>query len=179
VKTTSKTLTLLALLSCAGLSSTASSQPIRAYQIGNSITYRCTPQLGYYGIQANAVVGRQFVDGISLAFSLFGKLPPVVIIELGTNGPPRRANVRSMMSALRLQRHVFFITVREPRSWEGETNRVLWWARWHYKTVRIINWYKFSRGHMGWLEDGIHPTIAAGCEDYARLENQVLRANNV
>jgi hypothetical protein len=52
---------------------------------------------------------------------------------------------------------VVFVTVKEPRYWEGEVNGVLrdGVARWPH--TQLADWYALSSGHPEWFwDDGIH-----------------------
>lgn len=142
-------------------------------QIGDSITLRCQSELDLAGIKSNSYVGRQFYQGVEIAYGLEGNLPSIVIIELGTNGPPGIRNIYAMMDALKRVKHVFFVTVSVPRSWEFETNQELKFAAKHWKKVHLIQWHNYILAHPSLLEDSIHPTLR-GCFQLTNLENRTL-----
>jgi peptidoglycan/LPS O-acetylase OafA/YrhL len=130
--------------------------------IGDSVMLGAAPQLqqrlgatGYI----DAELGRQFGQGVDDARKLRaeGRLGEVVIVHLGTNGPPRTSQIDALMAALEDVPHVLLVTVRMPRSWEGSTNDALRAAAARYPRVAIVDWHGLSDGHPDWFEsDGIH-----------------------
>jgi peptidoglycan/LPS O-acetylase OafA/YrhL len=123
------------------------------------------------GIQVDAVVSRQFGDAISLlrGYADFHALPQVVVIHLGTNGAFSDSQFDTMMHVLGRGRQVYFLTAREPRSWEPIVNQRLHAGaqRWH--NVHIIEWHDYANPHNDWfVGDGVHLTDA-GQQGYATL----------
>ncbi len=139
----------------------------RAYAIGDSVMLGAAPELQRLGITVDAVVSRQFVTGISIVQSLnaAGQLPSTVIVGLGTNGPFTAGQFDEMMQALHGVHLVYFITVKEPRFWEGQVNAALHAGVARWPNARLIDWYTAASAHPSWIySDGIHlnPSGAVG-----------------
>ncbi len=124
----------------------------------------------------DAKVSRQFREGVEIVRSLRdeGRLAPVLVVHLGTNGPPRPAEVDAMMSAAGAGSRVLFVTVRVKRSWAEETNGVLSEAAGRHPAATLVDWEALSEGQSGWfLSDGTHLTTE-GAEAYAALVGSML-----
>jgi hypothetical protein len=120
----------------------------------------------------DAKVSRQFNEGVVEARRLRdqGRLGRVVFVHLGTNGPPRAADVDAMMDALAGVEFVRFVNVRVNRKWEAATNQTLadGVAR-HSGRAQLVDWYGFSAGHLDWFQsDGTH-LKGPGAEAFANL----------
>lgn len=123
----------------------------------------------------DAKVSRQFRDGVGIVSSLGqqGRLAPVVVIHLGTNGPPTADDVDSLMTAAGASR-VLFLTVRVSRSWNDETNTVLAAAAARHPGATLVDWYGYSGGKGDWFySDKTHLT-AQGAAAYAELVGSML-----
>lgn len=126
-------------------------------------------QLGGSGV-IDAKVSRQFREGIDIV-ALLGqqqRLAPVVVLHLGTNGPPTAAEVDSMVAAAPGKR-VLLVTVRLTREWMAETNEVLAAAPQRHPTVTLVDWFGHSADRPDWFHtDGTHLT-PRGAEAYTAL----------
>jgi hypothetical protein len=92
-----------------------------------------------------------------------------VVIDLGTNGPISNLDFDAMMQPLRGVRLVVFLTVKEPRWWEGEVNAVLRAGVARWPDTRLLDWHAASMANPGWFwADGIH-LRPEGALAYARL----------
>jgi hypothetical protein len=123
------------------------------------------------GIGVDAVVSRQFWDAIALlrGYNDLRALPNVVVIHLGTNGAFSDAQFDSMMEVLGRKRHVYFLTAREPRTWEPIVNQRLHAGAKRWSNVKIIEWHDIANPHSDWfVSDGVHLT-ALGRQGYANL----------
>jgi hypothetical protein len=119
----------------------------------------------------DAKVGRQFADGVQVArtFREQGRLGQVVVVHLGTNGPPRTKDIDGLMAELAAVPHVLLVTVRMPRQWEGATNDALHGAAARYPSISLVDWHGYSNPHSEWFQsDGIH-LRPAGAQAYADL----------
>jgi len=148
--------------------------PVAASAIGDSVMLGAAgplqARMGPAGF-IDAKVSRQFVAGVATAQQLRaqGHLGQVVVVHLGTNGPPRTRDVDALMSVLAGVPRVLFVTVRMPRSWEAETNATIRAVPSRYPQVAIVDWYTYSDGHRDWfLSDGIH-LKPIGAQAYADL----------
>ncbi|MBV8960587.1 MAG: hypothetical protein JO087_17595, partial [Actinobacteria bacterium] len=114
---------------------------------------------------------RQYVEGIATARRLRdqGRLGQVVIVHLGTNGPPRPSDIDNLMATLAGVPRVLFVTVRMPRTWEAQTNDVLRAGAARYPQVVLVDWYTYSDGHRDWFQsDGVH-LKPIGAQAYADM----------
>ncbi len=92
----------------------------------------------------------------------------MLLVHLGTNGPPRAADVDAMVAAAGGAR-VLFLTVQVTRSWEAETNDVLRAAPGRHPNTAVVDWFAHSEGRRDWFQsDGAHLT-ARGGDAYAGL----------
>jgi hypothetical protein len=129
------------------------------------------PYLAQYGITVNAVVGRQFYQGITLVQTLraTGMLPGRLVIGLGTNGPISSQLFDEMMGTLRGEQRVVFVTVKEPNFWQDEVNAVLRAGVARWSNARLADWYAISAPNPGWFAaDGIH-VGPEGARAYAQI----------
>jgi hypothetical protein len=127
-------------------------------------------RLGPAGV-IDAKVSRQFAEGVVTARDLRdqGRLGQVAVVHLGTNGPPRTSDIDALMGFLAGVPRVLLVTVRMPRTWEGQTNDALRAAAARYPAVVIVDWYSYSDGHRDWFaSDGIH-LKPVGAQAYADL----------
>ena len=125
----------------------------------------------------DAKVSRQFREGIGIVADLGrqDRLAPVVLVHLGTNGPPSPAEVDTMVGAAAGKR-VLLVTVRLTRSWMAESNQVLAGAPARHPNVTLVDWFAHSEGHPDWFHsDGTHLTTR-GAEAYTALIGSTLAA---
>jgi len=111
------------------------------------------------GIQVDAVVSRQFGDAIELlrGYANLNALPDVVVIHLGTNGAFTDGQFDAMMEVLGRQRRVFFLTAREPRTWEPIVNERLKAGAKRWANATIIDWHDIANPNGQWfVSDGLH-----------------------
>jgi hypothetical protein len=142
-----------------------------ALGIGDSVMLDAQPYLAQYGITVNAVVGRQFYQGITLVQTLraTGMLPGRLVIGLGTNGPISSQLFDEMMGTLRGEQRVVFVTVKEPNFWQDEVNAVLRAGVARWSNARLADWYAISAPNPDWFAaDGIH-VGPEGARAYAQI----------
>ena len=129
------------------------------YSVGDSVMVDAQYDLQLMGITVDAMVDRQFDTGIAILQQLKseGRLPPRVVIGLGTNGGMTEADYESALRMLSGEKRVVLLTVREPRSWEGQVNQLVHVMARKFKNVRVADFYAISAGHPQWFAtDGIH-----------------------
>ena len=146
---------------------------LAAAAIGDSVMLGAAPQLQprLGGGVIDAAVGRQFADGVAVAKRLReeGRLAPVVVVHLGTNGPPRPSDIDALMAQFIGVQRVLLVTSRMPRKWEGATNDVLRAAPERHPIAVVVDWYAHSNGHPDWfMSDGVH-LRPAGAQAFADL----------
>ena len=107
-------------------------------------------------------VYRQHVDG--------GWNGPVVIFEVGTNGPATADDVREMVESVPSDKYVYLVNVRSPDPLQDVNNALLQQAADEHENVRIIDWHAASAGHDEYFDgDGTHLTAGDGCQAYLAL----------
>ncbi len=84
--------------------------------VGDSTLILSLPTLRREGISANARGCRQYAEGIALLRTLRqkGKLPRVVIVALGANGPVTEGDVTMALSVIGATRDLVMVTHLEP-----------------------------------------------------------------
>jgi lysophospholipase L1-like esterase len=141
--------------------------------VGDSVTLDIAAALqrDVPGTTVDGKVGRQFGDGVVIVNQLrrAGRLPPTVVVALGTNGTVTTPQFDAMMQAAAGASRVVFVTVRVPRTWQDEVNSVLRAGVARYANTALADWYALSAGHAAWLApDGYHLT-PAGAAALAQL----------
>jgi hypothetical protein len=140
------------------------------FAIGDSVMLGAAGSLRARGIQVDAVESRQWGTGTATLARMAeaGRLPPTVVVHLGTNGPISAAQFDATMRVL-AGHHVVFLTVHEPRSWEGEVNTTLHQGVARWPGVRLVDWDAISTFHDEWFwSDRIH-LRPEGAQAYATL----------
>ena len=112
--------------------------------LGESVMLGARPELEAAGIRVDAAISRQGPDMADLVERLgaMGAIPPTLIIQIGTNGlVPQSTFDRIMAQApTRLVPRVFFLTVKAPKPWVPENNRLIRALPQKYPNVRVIDW---------------------------------------
>jgi hypothetical protein len=108
------------------------------------------------GIGFNAAVGRQWGSGQAIVASLRarGRLPSIVVVVLGTNGPIGSGDFDAMMLAALGAKRVVFMTVTGPYA---ANNSVIEAGVARYPQAALANWAALSASHPGWFApDNVH-----------------------
>jgi peptidoglycan/LPS O-acetylase OafA/YrhL len=130
-----------------------------------------------YRIHVDAVVGRQVRDTIRSIhqYRVQKRLPKIVIIQVGNNGPLYYQDMKLLRHALRGVTDIVVVNVRNATSWETESNTAItqWISGWHI--VHLADWYHHSQ--PSWLSDGTHPWPKY-CPVYARVIKNALRGTH-
>lgn len=113
------------------------------------------------------------VLGVIREAAAAGTIGDVVVIHTGTNGPFAASGFDELVRAAVGAEEVWFINVRNGRSWEPEINRVLdsGVARWSSggPFVGLLDWHGLSVATPGLLaDDGIHLT-PSGAESFTAM----------
>ena len=109
-----------------------------------------------HGIAINAAVSRQWPVGISILSGLRagGKLPPVVIVALGSNGRITDALFEQMMQACAGAKRVVFMTVTGPLI--GNNPIIAAGVARHPEAV-LADWHTLAAAHPDWFgPDHVH-----------------------
>ena len=125
-------------------------------------------------VRIDASVGRQINDTIDdlNRYRAKDRLPDVVIIQIGNNGPLYYRDLVRLRAALRGVPDIVVVNVRNATSWQNESNGAIteWLHGWHI--AHLADWYHHSNNNM--LSDGTHPWPYA-CRIYAHVIQTTLR----
>ena len=160
------------LTTCASLQRTGG--PVQA--IGDSVMLGAKTQLEAIGdgwtVSVDAVVSRQFRDGIPLVADAAARHVTRIVVHLGTNGPVSTSQFDQAMQAAGGANRVVVLTIQLPNTskyeFEASTNDVIRSGaqRWG---ATLVDWNRESGAHPEWLgSDGTHLT-ASGARAYASL----------
>ncbi len=120
------------------------------------------------GIAINAAVSRQWStgEGIVASMQASGRLPAVVVVALGSNGPIHPADFDNMMSRLAGVRRVVFMTVTGPLI---ANNDVIRDGVSRYPQAVLADWAALSAANPTWFaKDHVH-VGAAGAAALGQL----------
>jgi len=109
-----------------------------------------------HGVVINAAVSRQWRAGESIVASLraAGRLPSVVVMALGTNGPITATDFDAMMAQLAGASRVVFMTVTGP---VAANNAVIRAGVARYGQDVLADWASLSAPHPTWFAaDHVH-----------------------
>jgi hypothetical protein len=112
--------------------------------------------LASHNIAINAAVGRQWSAGVGILASLrtSGKLPPVVIVALGSNGRVTATQFDQMMQACSGAKRVIFMTVTGPLI---GNNPIIASGVARYPTTALADWNSLGDAHPDWFApDHVH-----------------------
>ena len=147
--------------------------------IGDSVMLAAAQQLRAVlpGTYIDAQVSRQMSQGIAVLRELArrGKLRPIVVVGLGTNGVITMPQVRTLQAVAGPRRTLVLVNTFVPRPWQSEVNTVLAAAARRYGDVTIADWNTTIRNRTGLLwGDGVHPR-PPGAVVYARMVTAAVR----
>ncbi|MCG7378699.1 hypothetical protein MH215_16955 [Paenibacillus sp. ACRSA] len=124
-------------------------------------------------------VGRQMSQANKLTDELReqGKLGEHIIIELGTNGPFSKDQLRSLLTSLSDAKQVLVVTTRVPRRWQDIVNSNIEEVVPEFNNAKIVDWYTASEGKDEFFyQDGVH-LKPDGSRFYASLLIEGLKSN--
>jgi peptidoglycan/LPS O-acetylase OafA/YrhL len=127
--------------------------------------------------QVDAAVSRQpgaILDRLE-GYREAGKLPPVVVVQIGENGPLYYADLQRLKAVLRGVPRVVLMTVRAPTvNWIDDVNSKLVDLAKGWPQARIADWHAVS-GDPDLTYDGAHPN-PAGAKVYESVVARAVRA---
>ena len=147
--------------------------PAHVTAVGDSV------MLGAAGEMANdipnldldAKVGRQMgaaVDVLRTARDQ-GKLGPVVVVHVGSNGYLTRPEFDDMMQLVGALPRVVIVNDKVPRPWQDPNDDMLAQAAGAYHNVRVVDWRGLSAGHPEFFWDDDTHLRPEGAKAYASL----------
>ena len=144
--------------------------PLPVLAIGDSVMALAVPPLQADGITVDARASRQFKAAIPIVhlYAAEHRLPKVVVVHLGSNGPVGPAICDALVATVGARRLIFMnLNLHGLRSWEAPNNAVIAaCARRHHDT--LIDWKKASAGKPWFAPDRIHLNTA-GTRAFASL----------
>jgi peptidoglycan/LPS O-acetylase OafA/YrhL len=130
------------------------------------------------GVYIDAKIDRQMATGLATVRSLAtaGRLRPIVVVGLGTNGDVTASQIRQLQRAVGADRELILVTTFGPQAWEHAVNAVLAVAARHGKHTELADWHQAIAGRPTLLwPDGVHPR-PAGARLYARVVLAAIKA---
>ncbi len=125
-------------------------------------------------ILVDAAVSRHFGTAIDILRGLRdqGRLSPVVVVHMGTNGLITTAQFDALMEVLADRPRVVIVNLKVPRRWEGPDNAVLADGVRRHPNARLLDWHAVgsARPDIFWT-DGYH-LRPHGAQLYAELIHQ-------
>ncbi|WP_181408991.1 acyltransferase family protein [Schumannella soli] len=141
--------------------SAAPPQGDRISVIGDSVTLAAATELqtGLPGVDIEAAVSRQMSVAPQLVQALKdqGRLRPIVVVALGTNGSLSRTTLDEVRRIIGPQRELVLVTAQAPRSWIDPNNAILTAYAQQYRNVELSNWHDAVQPHLDQLNrDQVH-----------------------
>jgi hypothetical protein len=101
----------------------------------------------------DAKVSRGYRDADSVLASYLSRnpTPGVLIVHLGTNGPPAASHVDDLMAVAKNIPRVLFVTVKLDKSWESASNAAIKQNAARFEKVELVDWYAFANPHPSWF----------------------------
>ncbi|WNS46097.1 hypothetical protein [Paenibacillus sp. MMS20-IR301] len=129
--------------------------------IGDSVMVGVEPYLKELLPDAtvNGKESRQMVQAQKLITELEtnGKLGDYIIIELGTNGPFNKKQLRNILTTLSGAKQVLLVTARVPKGWQDTVNTTIKDVAREFNNAKVVDWYAASEGKSDYFyKDGVH-----------------------
>jgi peptidoglycan/LPS O-acetylase OafA/YrhL len=151
--------------------------PIAKIALGDSVMLGAAGPLTELGFTVDAEESRAWVRGISIVETLGqeDRLPDVLVLHLGTNGPIGQAGMDRMMAAVSEVPSVLLLTNDVDRDYTDENNRLIFGAAEANPNVELLDWQGFGASCPGdcFESDGFH-LKPEGRAYYATLIDQSL-----
>ena len=172
------TTTAVTIPTTAAPATTAAAAPtgVPVFAIGESVMLGALPQLQAGGITVDAQVSRQGIGVAELLEALGpqGVIPPIVVIQTGTNGSVSNDTFGRIMAELPPERSplVVFLTVKAPKGWIDANNDKIRALPAKYPNVRIADWQTAAmqiEGELSASDGGVHLATGHAKQYYANL----------
>ncbi|MEK8212048.1 MULTISPECIES: SGNH/GDSL hydrolase family protein [unclassified Paenibacillus] len=147
--------------------------------IGDSVIVGVEPYLKELlpKITVDGKVGRQMSQAKKVTDELKAKgaLGDYVILELGTNGPFNKEQLRKVLTSLSDAKQVLVVTTRVPKGWQDTVNSTIKDVVPEFDNAKVVDWYAASEGEKNYFyKDGVH-LKPDGSRYYASLLLQALQ----
>lgn len=141
--------------------------------IGDSLLIGAAPNLEQMlpGIVIDGKVGRQMSQAQKVVEDLQAqdKLGNRILLELGTNGPFHKDQLRSLLESLNHAEQIYMVTTRVPKDWQDTVNASIHEVAAEFKNTTVIDWYSASADREELFnQDGVHLTTE-GIRFYASI----------
>ena len=151
----------------------------RIIAIGDSIILDAAPYLKKLlpGIIIDGKVGRQMSQAQEVIDHLKadGKFGNRIIIELGTNGPFSKKQLRQLLASLDDMQQIILVNTRVPKKWQDTVNSDLKKVAAEFPNTTIVDWFSASKGKDSFFSnDGVHLT-REGANYYASIIAEALQ----
>jgi hypothetical protein len=112
-------------------------------------------------LTSDAEVSRSFSAAKSVLSQWLksGHNPDVVIVHLGTNGPPSNAQFDDLMKVVGSNRRALFVTVKLDKTWESATNAAIRSNVKRFANAELVDWWAVANPHSSWFA----PDVNCGC----------------
>lgn len=99
-------------------------------------------------ITVDGKVGRQMSQAKKVTDELKAKgaLGDYVILELGTNGPFNKEQLRKVLTSLSDAKQVLVVTTRVPKGWQDTVNSTIKDVVPEFDNAKVVDWYAASEG---------------------------------
>ena len=77
--------------------------------------------------------------------------PGVLVVHLGTNGPPSASQFDELMNAASDVDRVIFMTVKLDKSWEYATNQAIAANAARFDKAELLDWHAHADPHPEWF----------------------------
>jgi peptidoglycan/LPS O-acetylase OafA/YrhL len=140
--------------------------------VGDSVMLAAAPELkkAFPGIQIDAKVSRQMREGPAIVADLVkkGKMRPILVLGLGTNGPIDRSSVEKITEAIGPDVQLVLVNVQAPRGWIAGNNKIFSLYAQEQRSVELANWHDAIKPRLDVLSsDRVHPGGPTGGRIYS------------
>ncbi|NLV16092.1 MAG: acetyltransferase [Syntrophomonadaceae bacterium] len=147
--------------------------------IGDSVVLAAAPYLEdiFPGIIIDGELGRQMHQAQDTVNRLRseGKLGRCVIIELGSNGPFKLEEFRTMLTSLEDAEQIIIVNTRVSKRWQDTVNSDLAKVGAEFPQATLVDWYSASEGKDSYFYgDGVHLS-PQGAQCYAALISDAIK----
>jgi peptidoglycan/LPS O-acetylase OafA/YrhL len=134
---------------------------VRVTGLGDSVLLEAKAELERLLPDAfiDAEVARQFKELLAVAKSHrdSGALGPLVILQLGNNGPVTASQFDEIMQVLQAAYRVVVINVKVPRAWEAPNNEMIAAGVRRWPNAVLLDWHKVGAANPRYFgDDGTH-----------------------
>jgi len=139
-------------------SQTISNPPATTFIVGDSVLLGASNYIKKYipDSEIDAKVGRQFSELKEiLSFDRVSKYNKI-IIALGNNGHIKKSDLEYILDRLK-DKEVYLVTVKVPRPWQNEVNRLFREVALERPNVHVVDWYSVSKDKEElFVKDKVH-----------------------